>query len=109
REGLLITRETEAKRLARYAKRDVLDKLGIQEGQAIRVFGNAGKTTGAGGEHNLVARISAKVNRRFVGPRAETDMVLYWPSLTETITAELKSLKANLRPAGAIWVISAKK
>jgi len=93
--------ETEAERLARYAQRDVADKLGLKEHQAVHVVGK--------GDRTLLAKVSVRVNRRFVGPGERTDIVLYWPSSAEETTATLAALKANLQPAGGIWVITAKK
>ena len=98
---MLIRTETEGERLARYAKRDIVDKLGIKAGQAVRVAGK--------GDRDLLTKISVRVNRRFAGPTARTDVVLYWPRSAVEITATLKALTTRLQPAGAIWVLSAKK
>ena len=93
--------ETEAERLARYAKRDLSDKLGLKEHQAVHVAGK--------GDPALLARVSARVNRRFVGPGERADIVLYWLHAAGEITATLATLRASLQPAGGIWVITAKK
>ena len=93
--------ETEAERLARYAKRDITDKLGLKERQAVHVAGK--------GDRVLLAKVSVRVNRRFVGAGKRADIVLYWPRSSDQITAKLLALKANLQPAGGIWLISAKK
>ena len=93
--------ETEAERLKRYAARDVTDKLGLKENQAVRVIGK--------GERALLAKVSVRVNRRFAGPNEQADIVLFWPRSAEEIAANLKALKSKLQPAGGIWVITAKK
>jgi len=93
--------ETEAERLARYGKRDVTDKLGLKEHQAVHVAGR--------GDRALLDKVSVRVNRRFVGEGQRADIVLYWPRSPEEITETMRAQKANLQPAGGIWVITAKK
>jgi hypothetical protein len=93
--------ETETERLKRYAARDVTDKLGLKENHAVRVVGK--------GERALLSKVSVRVNRRFVGPSEQADIVLFWPRAAAEIASSLSAQKRNLRPAGGIWVISAKK
>ena len=93
--------ETEADRLARYARRDITEKLGLKEHQAVHVAGK--------GDRALLAKVSVRVNRRFVGAGQRADIALYWPRAADEITDTMKALKASLQPAGGIWVITAKK
>lgn len=91
----------ESERRARYAARDVIDKLGIQPGHAVRVVGR--------GDRNLVERVRAKTGRRLVGGREQANVILYFPKSQEQVTPTLKKLKNHIAPDGGIWVISAKK
>jgi Protein of unknown function (DUF3052) len=93
--------ETEAERLARYAQRDVTDKLGLKEHQAVHVAGK--------GDPALLEKVSVRVNRRFVRAGERADIVLYWPRAAAEIVPTLNVLKGALQPAGGIWVITAKK
>lgn len=94
-------RETEAERLARYAAKDVLDKLGVRPGMAVRAAGAV--------DPALRARARAKAGRPFVGAGTPAEAVLYWPAEAAGLVTELRRLRAGILPAGAIWVISAKR
>jgi anaerobic selenocysteine-containing dehydrogenase len=93
--------ETEAQRLARYAARDVTDKLGIKEGDAVRIVGRA--------DANLVARVEMKTGRAPVRASSKANVILYWPRSSDEVTTALSKLKTKIVPEGGIWVISAKK
>ena len=83
-----------------YSDRDILDKLGLRPGQALRVVGGGNKT--------LLARAREKVGRAPVR-RGLADVVLYWPRSVGEITPSLAELRAGIVEAGAIWVFTAKR
>jgi len=83
-----------------YSHRDVLDKLGLKPGFAVRVMG--------GGDKILLARVREKVGRAPVR-RGLADVVLYWPRSVAEITPRLAELRAGIVPAGGIWVFIAKR
>jgi hypothetical protein len=93
--------ETEAERRARYAAKDVTDKLGIKPGHAVRVVG--------AGDPELIARARAKAGRDLAGEDEKAVVVLYWPAAPDEITATLRALKGAIAAAGGIWVISSKR
>src|SRR4051794_15215991 len=93
--------ESEAERLARYAARDVTDKLGVKPGHAVRVVGQ--------GDPALLEKVRAKTGRDPAGETERADIVLYWPRSSEEITTQLQELRHTIAPAGGIWVICAKK
>ena len=94
--------ESEAQRAARYAAKDVTDKLGITPGSAVLA---TGKTRDA----DLVARARKKAGRAFARASEKADVVLYWPAAAAEITRELAALRKRITQAGGIWVISAKR
>ena len=83
-----------------YSHRDVLDKLGLKPGQAVRVVGR--------GDKALLARAREKIGRAPVrsGP---ADVVLYWPRTAGEITPRLAELREGIVAAGGIWVFTAKR
>ena len=93
--------ETEAQRRARYAAKDVKDKLGLKPAMAVRVVGQR--------ERELLAKIRAKVARAFVSDDEQADVILYWPQSPYEVTDTLAKLKRAIKPAGGIWVVSFKK
>jgi hypothetical protein len=94
--------ETEAQRAARYATKDVTDKLGIKPGFAVRA---AGRKRDA----ELVARARKKAGRPFARAGEKADVVLYWPANAPEITRELVALRKQVAQSAGIWVISAKR
>src|SRR5258706_15586752 len=83
-----------------YSHRDVLDKLGLKPGHAVRVVG--------GGDKALLARVREKVGRGLVrGGLA--DVVLYWPRGADEITPTLAELRGGIVDNGGIWVFTAKR
>jgi hypothetical protein len=94
--------ETEAQRAARYAAKDVVDKLGVKPGDAV-VF------TGPKKDADLVRRIRAKAGRPAARAGERADIVVYWAPSASEVTSTLREMKARLVPAGGIWVISAKR
>ena len=94
--------ETEAQRLARYAAKDVVDKLGVKPGDAVFFVG-------AKKDADLVRRIRAKTGRPAARAGERADVVVYWPARPAEVTATLRETKARIVPAGGIWVISAKR
>jgi hypothetical protein len=93
--------ETEAQRAARYAAKDVLDKLGVKPGDAVLVTGAPDK--------ELAARARRKAGRPPARAGELADVVLYWPRSASEITARLRVLRKRIVEAGGIWVISAKR
>jgi hypothetical protein len=83
-----------------YSHRDIVDKLGLKPGHAVRVVG--------GGDKALLARVKERVGR---GPirSGPADVVLYWPKTAGEITPTLAALKQGLVPNGGIWVLTAKR
>jgi len=95
------TKETEAQRAARYAAKDLTDKLGIKPGDAVLLAGAA--------DRDLVARARAKAGRPAARAGERADVVLYWPKTASEITAQLRALRGRIVESGGIWVISAKR
>ena len=94
--------ETEAQRSARYAAKDVVDKLGITPGSAVLA-------TGAKRDRDLVARARKKAGRAFARASEKADVVLYWPTTAAAITRDLATLRKRITDSAGIWVISAKR
>jgi hypothetical protein len=94
--------ETEAQRAARYALKDVVDKLGVRPGDAVLLHG-------AKKDAELVHRIRAKAGRPPARTGEPVDVVIYWAASAKEVTPELRALKKRLVPAGGIWVITAKR
>jgi hypothetical protein len=92
--------ETEAQRAARYAAKDVLDKLGVKPGDAVLIAGRP--------DADLVARARKKAGRPAARARELADVVLYWPRSASEVTARLRALRKRIVETGGIWVISAK-
>ena len=84
-----------------YSHRDVIDKLGIQPGCSVRVVGR--------GEATLLARVRAKTRKRLSGDHVPADVILFWPTSVGEIIPTLSELRRALKPAGGIWVITAKR
>ena len=93
--------ETEAQRAARYAAKDVLDKLGVRPGDAVLIAG--------GRDAELAARARKKTGRPPARAAEPADVVLYWPRSASEVTARLRALRKRIVEAGGIWVISAKR
>jgi hypothetical protein len=83
-----------------YSHRDILDKLGLKPGHAVRVVGS--------GDKALLARVKERVGRGMVRTGL-ADVVLYWPKATGEITPSLVELKQGLVQNGGIWVFTAKR
>src|SRR5258708_33642279 len=82
-----------------YSHRDVLDKLGLKPGDAVRVVG--------GGDRALLARVREKVGRAPVRAGL-TDVVLYRPRSVVEITRRLSELRGGIIASGRIWAVPAK-
>ena len=93
--------ETEAQRAARYAAKDVLDKLGVKPGDDVLIAGAP--------DAELVARARKKAGRPSAPAGELADVVLYWPRSASEVTARLRTLRKRIVEAGGIWVISAKR
>jgi hypothetical protein len=93
--------ETEAQRLARYAAKDVLDKLGVKPGDAVVVAGTP--------DADLAARARKKAGRPPARASELAEVILYWPRSATEVTAKLKALRKRIVQSGGIWVISAKR
>ena len=83
-----------------YSHRDVLDKLGLKPGCALRVVGK--------GDKALLALAREKLGRAPVRTSL-ADVVLYWPRTEAEITARLAELRGAIVPNGGIWVFTAKR
>ena len=83
-----------------YSHRDVLDKLGLKPGQAVRVVG--------GGDKALLARVREKVGLAPVRAGL-ADVVLYWPRSVGEITPSLLELRGGIVQNGGIWVFTGKR
>ena len=83
-----------------YSHRDILDKLGLKPGHAVRVVGK--------GDKALLARVREKVGRALVR-RGLADVVLYWPRSEGEITPSLAELRGGIVEDGGIWVFTAKR
>jgi len=94
--------ETEAQRAARYAAKDVVDKLGVKPGDAV-LFDGTKK------DPDLVRRIRKKAGRPPARAAEQVDIVVYWPANAKEVTPTLRRLRARLTPSGGLWVISAKR
>jgi hypothetical protein len=94
-------KETEAQRAARYAAKDITDKLGIKPGDAVLIAGSR--------DTALVTKARAKAGRPAARAQELADVVLYWPKAASEITAQLRALRKRMTEAGGIWVISAKR
>ncbi len=96
-----LTVEERKAREARYAARDVTDKLGLKPGYQVRVVGRADRA--------LLEKARAKIGRSFIREGTEADVILYWAASASEIMPMLKKLKRTLAPNGGIWVITFKK
>jgi len=94
--------ETEAQRAARYAAKDVVDKLGVKPGDTV-LFEGTKK------DADLVRRIRKKAGRPPARAGEQLDVVVYWPASANQVTPTLRRLRARMVPTGAIWVITAKR
>ena len=94
--------ETEAQRAARYAAKDVVDKLGVRPGDAVLLAGHKRDV-------DLTRRIRAKAGRPAARAGETVDVAVLWPKDRTEVTATLRSLRARLTPSGGIWVITAKR
>ena len=94
--------ETEAQRAARYAAKDVVDKLGVKPGDAV-LFEGAKK------DADLLRRIRTKAGRPPARPAEPADIVVYWPTSAKDVTPALRRLRARMTPSGGLWVVSAKR
>jgi hypothetical protein len=83
--------ETEAERRARYAAKDVTDKLGVKAGMVVRFVGK--------GDAVLQRKVNAKVGPIMDETRA-ADVILYWPDSAQEVIATLKQLKKTSTPNG---------
>jgi hypothetical protein len=83
-----------------YSHRDVLDKLGLKPGFALRVIGK--------GDRALLARAREKVGRAPIRTGL-ADVVLYWPRTVDEITPRLRELREAIVQNGGIWVFTAKR
>ena len=94
--------ETEAQRAARYAAKDIVDKLGVKPGDAVLFHGTKK-------DADLVRRIRAKAGRPAARAGEQADVVVYWAASAKEVTPELRALRNRIVPAGGIWVITAKR
>ncbi len=96
-----LSPEERKAREARYAARDVTDKLGLKPGHQVLIVGKSDRA--------LLDKVGTKIGRTFIKQGVEADVILYWAASANEITALLKKLKQKLVPNGGIWVITFKK
>jgi len=94
--------ETEAQRAARYAAKDIVDKLGVRPGDAVLY-------EGAKKDAELVRRIRAKAGRPPARAGEQADVIVFWAKSAQEVTPTLKRLRRRMTPAGGLWVITAKR
>lgn len=94
--------ETEAQRAARYAAKDVVDKLGVRPGDAVLFAGTERDAA-------LTKRIRAKAGRPAARTGEPADVIVFWPNNPGEVTSELRELRERISVNGAIWVITAKR
>ena len=94
--------ETEAQRAARYAAKDVVDKLGVKPGDAVAFEGPKK-------DPDIVKRIRAKAGRPAARAGETVDVAIYWPNSAKDVTPGLRQMRERIVANGAIWVISAKR
>ena len=94
--------ETEAQRAARYAAKDVVDKLGVKPGDAV-LFEGVKK------DADLVRRIRLKAGRPVARAGEHADVIVFWATSAEEVTPALRRLRKRMTPAGGLWVITAKR
>ena len=94
--------ETEAQRAARYAAKDIVDKLGVRPGDAVLY-------EGAKKDAELVRRIRAKAGRPPARAGEQADVIVFWAKSAQEVTPTLKRLRSRMTPAGGLWVITAKR
>jgi ABC-type sugar transport system substrate-binding protein len=94
--------ETEAQRAARYAAKDLVDKLGVKPGDAVLFAGT--KKDAA-----LVRRIRLMAGRPVARSAERADVIVFWPAKAAEVTPALRRLRARLVPSGGLWVITAKR
>ncbi|MGA2820886.1 MAG: hypothetical protein ABSF61_09565 [Anaerolineales bacterium] len=92
---------TERIRARGSSPREVLDKLGLHPGQAVRVVGQ--------GDRPLLARVRARIRRRLAGKAPPAELILFWPRAAFEITEDLRSLRESILAEGVIWVVTPKK
>ena len=101
-EHVRVPSETEAQRAARYAAKDIVDKLGVRPGDAV-LFEGTKK------DADLVRRIRAKAGRPAARAGEQADVIVFWPTRAQAVTEGLRSMRARMTVDGAIWVITAKR
>lgn len=94
--------ETEAQRAARYAAKDVVDKLGVKPGDAVLY-------EGVKKDADLVRRIRARAGRPPARAGEQADVIVFWARSARDVTAVLRRLRGRMTPAGGLWVITAKR
>ena len=94
--------ETEAQRAARYAAKDVVDKLGVKPGDAV-LFEGAAK------DPDLVRRIRLKAGRPVARAGEQADVIVFWPTKAQEITVGIRRMRRRMTPSGGLWVITAKR
>jgi len=94
--------ETEAQRAARYAAKDVVDKLGVRPGDAVLY-------EGAKKDADLVRRIRAKAGRPPARPGEQADVIMFWPGSAQEVTPALRRLRNRMTPTAGLWVVTAKR
>jgi hypothetical protein len=80
----------------------VLDKLGVRPGMRIAIVGSVDP------DGSFLAQLADRTSDVTVGrPKADTDLV-FLAADSHAELAGLPALRARIRPAGGIWVVSRK-
>src|SRR4051812_33450631 len=86
----------------------LLDKLGIRAGMRVAVVGALEDEDEVGEEGPFRTRLAERTTDITAGrPKPDSDIVFLAADTTDDLTA-LAELRARIRPAGAIWVVSRK-
>ena len=83
----------------------LLDKLGIRPGMRVAIVGDLDADPEAGAFRRLLADRTRDVTDG--PPKPDTDIVILMADSTDELEP-LADLRARIRPAGAIWVVSRK-
>jgi hypothetical protein len=92
--------ETEKERLARYAKKPRLQKLGAKPGWRVSAI--------AVDDQEFLAELEGAVAFLSIGRVAKDSDAIFYAVTKESQLPRLEKLKQSIKPNGAIWVIRPK-
>lgn len=88
----------------KYQHRSVLDKLGVQPGDAVAFEGRVGEI-----DPDLPQRILQRTGRSPATEDEAIDLVLAVVDETTDAVEVLKQWRQHMRPSGGIWLLTAKR